>query len=319
MKKLATLILSVLLLSILSPILESFHIQKSYSYKSEESVQALHFTDVPDQTAGLGIAKATATWKKAQGISSFSSGKNMFTFAIPMTSPLEGNESNVRITLDIDGKKIPVSIDEDGDGRSNGYYYTEPVFLDPLKTLSYTVETRSNIAIPAISVIGLDTEESTSHIAFGISKTSADDSINIVKRADWGADETLRYKDSPTWVKVFAKLAADKDKPKSDATLKYEARVNNIRAHLAVDFPEQDNPIETIRTENGHDLVWPIEKTKKVERIVVHHTAENNQTNKDDLALIRGIYYYHTVVRGWGDIGYNYLVGQRGQIYEGRA
>lgn len=53
--------------------------------------------------------------------------------------------------------------------------------------------------------------------------------------------------------------------------------------------------------------------------MTIHHTAENNQTNKDDLALIRGIYYYHTIVRGWGDIGYNYLVGQRGQIYEGRA
>jgi N-acetylmuramoyl-L-alanine amidase len=25
------------------------------------------------------------------------------------------------------------------------------------------------------------------------------------------------------------------------------------------------------------------------------------------------------MVRGWGDIGYNYIVGQRGQIYEGRA
>lgn len=41
--------------------------------------------------------------------------------------------------------------------------------------------------------------------------------------------------------------------------------------------------------------------------------------NKDDFTLIRGIYYYHTMVRGWGDIGYNYLIGQRGQIYEGRA
>lgn len=93
----------------------------------------------------------------------------------------------------------------------------------------------------------------------------------------------------------------------------------NIRSYLASKFPDQDQPIETIRNEGGHGLVWPIEKTKQVERIILHHTAENNQANKDDLALIRGIYYYHTIVRGWGDIGYNYLVGQRGQIYEGRA
>jgi len=35
--------------------------------------------------------------------------------------------------------------------------------------------------------------------------------------------------------------------------------------------------------------------------------------------MVRAIYAYHAVSRGWGDIGYNYLVGQRGKIYEGRA
>lgn len=92
-----------------------------------------------------------------------------------------------------------------------------------------------------------------------------------------------------------------------------------MNSYLAKNFAEQDLVVETIRNENGHDLVWPIQKTKKVERIIIHHTADDNRTEKDDLAMIRGIYYYHTVVRGWGDIGYNYLVGQRGQIYEGRA
>lgn len=137
-------------------------------------------------------------------------------------------------------------------------------------------------------------------MAFGgteVPQVAASEDPTIVKRADWGADESLRYADSPTWKKVYDKLETDKDKPKSDATLKYEAKVANIRSHLATDFSEQDKAIETVSTENGHPIVWPIEKTKQVERIVIHHTAENNQTNKDDLALIRGIYYYHTVVR----------------------
>ncbi len=34
---------------------------------------------------------------------------------------------------------------------------------------------------------------------------------------------------------------------------------------------------------------------------------------------MRSMYYYHTIVRGWGDLGYNYVVGQRGTVYEGRA
>jgi len=31
-----------------------------------------------------------------------------------------------------------------------------------------------------------------------------------------------------------------------------------------------------------------------------------------------GIYYYHAVILGWGDIGYNLLVDKYGQVFEGR-
>ena len=50
---------------------------------------------------------------------------------------------------------------------------------------------------------------------------------------------------------------------------------------------------------------------------VVHHTAGGNG-GKDPAATVRAIYYWHAVVLGWGDIGYNYLVDQQGNIYEGR-
>ncbi|MEZ4623951.1 MAG: peptidoglycan recognition family protein [Thermomicrobiales bacterium] len=40
--------------------------------------------------------------------------------------------------------------------------------------------------------------------------------------------------------------------------------------------------------------------------------------NSEPYAMIRSIYYYHAVTRGWGDIGYNFLVDHRGNVYEGR-
>jgi len=78
---------------------------------------------------------------------------------------------------------------------------------------------------------------------------------------------------------------------------------------------------ETLRYVNGDlngDLLWPLEY-RTVAKIVVHHTVSTNDYDPDDGAgLVRAIYYYHAVTRGWGDIGYNYLVDRYGNTYEGR-
>ena len=52
----------------------------------------------------------------------------------------------------------------------------------------------------------------------------------------------------------------------------------------------------------------------------VHHTAGSNSYSRsqaDD--VVRGIYAYHTNVRGWCDIGYNFLVDRYGDVFEGRS
>ncbi|MBN1618242.1 N-acetylmuramoyl-L-alanine amidase [Candidatus Dojkabacteria bacterium] len=55
----------------------------------------------------------------------------------------------------------------------------------------------------------------------------------------------------------------------------------------------------------------------QISRIVVHHTAGvNNPSNPG--ATVRSIYLYHCYTLGWGDIGYNYLIDQWGNIYEGK-
>jgi len=55
-----------------------------------------------------------------------------------------------------------------------------------------------------------------------------------------------------------------------------------------------------------------------VERIILHDTATPNNDPLSGIARMQSIYKFHAVTNGWGDIGYNYLIGQDGKIYEGR-
>ena len=51
---------------------------------------------------------------------------------------------------------------------------------------------------------------------------------------------------------------------------------------------------------------------------VVHHSATgNNYAPQDSAAIVRSIFAYHTRDLGWGDIAYNALVDQYGQVFEG--
>ena len=51
----------------------------------------------------------------------------------------------------------------------------------------------------------------------------------------------------------------------------------------------------------------------------VHHTASTNAYSASQAAAqVRAMYAFHTRSRGWGDIGYNFLVDKWGRIYEGR-
>lgn len=53
-----------------------------------------------------------------------------------------------------------------------------------------------------------------------------------------------------------------------------------------------------------------------VTHLILHHTVSCSSTG-DWAALMRAIWQFHTFTRGWGDIGYNYLVDPNGVLYEG--
>ncbi len=59
-----------------------------------------------------------------------------------------------------------------------------------------------------------------------------------------------------------------------------------------------------------------------VNHITVHHTADSSSLYPSEpnwAARVRAEWSFHTYTRGWGDVGYNYLIDPNGVIYEGRA
>ncbi|MDQ3952466.1 MAG: N-acetylmuramoyl-L-alanine amidase, partial [Actinomycetota bacterium] len=54
-----------------------------------------------------------------------------------------------------------------------------------------------------------------------------------------------------------------------------------------------------------------------VQQLFVHHTVGRN-FDSNPKATMRAIYHFHTRTQGWCDVGYNFVVGWDGTIYEGR-
>lgn len=90
--------------------------------------------------------------------------------------------------------------------------------------------------------------------------------------------------------------------------------------------PSLDRPPIISREEWGASLAYGgtergaskwIPEYETVEHVIIHHSETSNF--RQPLSEIRSIHYYHAVTRGWGDIGYNYLVDFMGNVYEGRV
>jgi len=125
----------------------------------------------------------------------------------------------------------------------------------------------------------------------------------IISRKEWGANETLRYYDENNPPPIVSKFV--------EADLEWiEEFADEIRIVKSVD----------IDPNSKKKLIWPLEYTENVEKVIIHHSAGRSPSCSEEEEFLKSIYRFHTVTRGWGDIGYNYVVGPcSGKIYEGRA
>lgn len=162
------------------------------------------------------------------------------------------------------------------------YIHANPSTTKEPETMSAEIKVASNSFLGATS---------TNTVAAATSEN-----IRIISRSKWGANENLR---------LFGT-----DVPKGESIAMSEGAEKGSTGDFKI--------IKKITADAGNKtLTWPLEYPEKVKKIVIHHTATTKNLN-DPTQAIRNIYYYHAITRGWGDIGYNYIVDTKGNIYEGR-
>jgi hypothetical protein len=113
-------------------------------------------------------------------------------------------------------------------------------------------------------------------------------------------------------VRVTAINTTDGPRPVRAQTATAEAAL----AQPGVISREQWGADEGLRFEADGTEVWP-PTFHPTQKLIVHHTVTKND-DPDPAGTVRAIYRYHAVDKGWGDIGYNFLVDAEGRIYKGR-
>ncbi len=134
----------------------------------------------------------------------------------------------------------------------------------------------------------------------------------ILSRRQWGADESLLVDGSGT-------ARSDISYAENSSSTPSE-RVQECQ-RLQEEHPSEFRTTKTLtRNVRGQNYRWPQRYSPKVQVLTVHHTAQKvTGDNRSGVERMRALYEYHANSRGWGDIGYNFVIDEEGQIYEGRA
>jgi hypothetical protein len=137
----------------------------------------------------------------------------------------------------------------------------------------------------------------------------------VLTRAQWGADESLLVDGEEV---ERSDIAPEENGSTNSSTS--SARIEQCK-QWQEDFPRDFRTARTVtHTKSGEKLRWAQEYSNDVRLLVVHHTAiKVTDDPRPPHERMRALYTYHADSRGWGDIGYHFVVDEEGQIYEGKA
>ncbi|NDK09711.1 N-acetylmuramoyl-L-alanine amidase [Candidatus Gracilibacteria bacterium] len=140
----------------------------------------------------------------------------------------------------------------------------------------------------------------------------------IISRADWGADEQYTSRESSYWVSIlerWSKYVAPYVSP--EAKKLRDEKNKKTYDYINENFGKQNTITQKLQYDptSNYKLAWPLEYTQNINAIVVHHTADEYSSSAEG---IKNIYRYHSISNAWGDVGYNFVIGYDGEIYEGK-
>ncbi len=182
--------------------------------------------------------------------------------------------------------------DEDGDAPTEGFWTY--MLTDDSDAFQYRthLSTQNSGLTPKLSNVSFDLVSGGSPAP--LSRLTFNSDAKVHSRKEWGANENVRLASN------FGAVAGSHGE---DAEA--DTQLDELLDHVVTE------------NEKGQPYWWPLEYPKSVEKIIIHHTATEKNLNHPD-EVMRAIYQYHAVTRGWGDIGYNYIIAPNGEIFEGR-
>lgn len=156
---------------------------------------------------------------------------------------------------------------------------------------------------------------STEPVRYEVAATTATRTPRILSRDAWGADDSFLYRKEQQ-----EKPAETPEENGGNASQTIPQRVRDCE-QAQVDYPHEFKVKRTVTEDDaGRRFRWARQYSPSVELITVHHTAVKVEgDNRSGAERVRALYAYHANNRGWGDIGYHYLIDEDGQIYEGKS
>ena len=202
--------------------------------------------------------------------------------------------------------------DIENDGDSLPGEESELIMLPRGTTVVRVQGLSSSEAIHPIRV-----SEAPTHVA--LASLTLPGGTTVLTRQEWGADESLLFQK-----KTAAAPSGSSDTGKGDngggTTGQSDQRVSDCQTAqqlYPLEFQSQRGPTTDI---NGRTYRWAPEYMAAVKLLVVHHTAiQASGDPRPPAERVRALYQYHAENRGWGDIGYHYLIDEKGTIYQGRT